>query len=217
MYNLFSYLQFNGLVLFGYLFPIHAIVKWRRWRAASTLSEAMGFRPRKVVRLFRSAGDIESNNLAMHSSANELLTTFTPVKSSTTRSFCSIIGNKSSRTRLPNGRVPKFSPYSLKLNVTIVRLVLVYLGAKLHFFFEMRKRSAIFFAFFDSVEYRRALDGWRVISRGSALCVTVIIRWSYGDHSVRSRWIHDEITMRSRWGLDGDRWQIGGRWEADEG
>ena len=105
------------------LFPIHAIVKWRRWRAVSTLSEAIGFRPRKVVRLFRSASDIESNNLAMHSSANELLTTLTPVKSSTTQSFCSIIGNKSSRTRLPNGRVPKFSPNSIKLNVTIVLLI----------------------------------------------------------------------------------------------
>ena len=129
----------GGIVWF--LFLNYAIVKWRRWRAVSTLSEAMGFRPRKVVRAFKSASGIERSNLAMHSSANELLTTFTPVKSSTTRSFCSIIGNKSSRTRLPNGRVPKFSPYSLKLNVTTVKLVLVYLGAKIHFFFEMCKKN----------------------------------------------------------------------------
>ena len=129
----------GGIVWF--LFLNYAIVKWRRWRAVSTLSEAMGFRPRKVVRAFKSASGIERSNLAMHSSANELLTTFTPVKSSTTRSFCSIIGNKSSRTRLPNGRVPRFSPYSLKLNVTTVKLVLVYLGAKIHFFFEMCKKN----------------------------------------------------------------------------
>ena len=30
MVNLLGYLQFKGLVLFGYLFPIYAIVKWRR-------------------------------------------------------------------------------------------------------------------------------------------------------------------------------------------
>ena len=123
----------------------HPIVKCRRWRAVSTLSEATGFRPRKVVRLFRSASDIESSNLAIHSSANELLTTLTPVKSSTTRSFCSIIGNKSSRTRLPNGRVPKFSPYSLKLNVTtIVRLVFSLFGCKVTLFFrDMQEKSLL--------------------------------------------------------------------------
>ena len=132
---------FNHLL---HLFPIHAIVKWRRWRAVSTLSEAMGFRPRKVVRLFRSASDIESSNLAMHSSANELLTTLTPVKSSTTRSFCSIIGNKSSRTRLPNGHVPKYSPYSLKLNITIVRLVFSLFGRKDTLFFrDMQEKSLL--------------------------------------------------------------------------
>ena len=57
----------------------------------------------------------------MHSSANELLTTFTPVKSRTTRSFCSINGSRLSRTRCPKGRVPKFSPYCIKLNVTIIQ------------------------------------------------------------------------------------------------
>ena len=33
-----------------------------------------------------------------------------------------------SRTRLPNGRVPKFSPYSLKLNVTIIPPIRYQLG-----------------------------------------------------------------------------------------
>ena len=153
------------------LFPIHAIVKWRRWRAVSTLSEAMGLRPRNVVRAFKSASDIESSNLAMHSSAKELLTTFTPVKSSTTRSFCSIIGNKTSRTRLPNGRVPKFSPYSLKLNVTIVRLVLVYLAAKIHFFFEMCKRRAIFLRFLTRRTTAEHLTGGG-LSRGEVRFVS---------------------------------------------
>ena len=54
-------------------------------------------------------------------------------------------------------------------------------GAKVVNYFELSKRSAIFF---DSANYRRALDRWRGISWGSALCVTVIIRRSYGDHSV---------------------------------
>ena len=101
----------------------YAIVKWRRWRAVSTHSEAIGLRPRKVVRLFSSDKGIVSKSLAMHSSANELLTTFTPVKSSTTRSSCCNNGINCSRTRLPNGRVPKFSPNSIKLNVTIVLLI----------------------------------------------------------------------------------------------
>ena len=98
----------------------YAIIKCLRLSAVSTLSVAIGFRPRKVVRLFNSVNDITSNNFAMHSSANELLTTFTPVKSNITQSFCSISGCNNSRTRFPKGRVPKFSPYSLKLNVTIV-------------------------------------------------------------------------------------------------
>lgn len=101
----------------------YAIVRCLRRSAVGTLSEAIGFSPRKVVRLFSSASDITSNNFAIHSSANELLTTFTPVKSSTTRPFCSINGYKDSRTRLPKGRVPKFSPYSLKLKVTIVQSI----------------------------------------------------------------------------------------------
>ena len=101
----------------------YAIVRCLRRSAVNTLSEAIGFRPRKVVRLFSSASDITSNNFAIHSSANELLTTLTPVKSSTTRSFCSINGCNDSRTRLPKGRVPKYSPYSLKLNITIAPLI----------------------------------------------------------------------------------------------
>ena len=101
----------------------YVIVRCLRRSAVNTLSEAIGFRPRKVVRLFSSVSDITSNNFAIHSSANELLTTLTPVKSSTTRSFCSINGCNDSRTRLPKGRVPKFSPYSLKLNITIVPLI----------------------------------------------------------------------------------------------
>lgn len=84
------------------------MVRCLRLSAVNTLSEAMGLRPRKVVRLFNSASDISSSNLAIHSSANELLTTSTPVKSSTTHSFCSIKGSNCSRTRLPKGRVPKF-------------------------------------------------------------------------------------------------------------
>ena len=39
-------------------------------------------------------------------SAKELLTTSTPVKSSTTQSFCSIIGSNFSRACLPDWRVP---------------------------------------------------------------------------------------------------------------
>ena len=45
-------------------------VKCLRRSAVSTLSEAIGFRPRNVVRLFSSANDITSNNFAIHSSAN---------------------------------------------------------------------------------------------------------------------------------------------------
>ena len=104
------------------------MVKCLRRSAVSTLSLAMGFSPLNVVRLLNSASGISSNSLAIHSSANELLTTFTPVKSSTTQLFCSISGSNCSRTRLPNGRVPKFSPYSLKLNVTIIPPIRYQLG-----------------------------------------------------------------------------------------
>ena len=106
------------LVLFYYV-----VIKCLRLSAVSTLSDAIGLSPRNVVRLFKSASDIVRSSLAIHSSANELLTTFTPVKSSTTRSFCSIVWSSCSRTRFPRGRVPRFSPYSLKLNVTIIPLI----------------------------------------------------------------------------------------------
>ena len=96
----------------------------RRCRADNTLSAATGFRPRKVVRSFRSSRGIESNNLAIHSSAKELLTTLTPSKSSTTRSLPFSNGNNSSLACLPSGRVPRFSPKRLNSNVTIVALIL---------------------------------------------------------------------------------------------
>ena len=99
---------------------LHEQNRCRRRRAVRTLSEAMGLSPRKVVLLFNSESGMVSSSLAIHSSANELLTTFTPVKSRTTHSFCSIIGSSCSRTRFPKGRVPRFSPYSLKLNITII-------------------------------------------------------------------------------------------------
>ena len=54
----------------------YTIIKCLRLSAVNTLSEAMGFKPRNVVRLFSSANDITSNNFAIHSSANELLTEF---------------------------------------------------------------------------------------------------------------------------------------------
>ena len=80
---------------------LYAVVKCLRRRAVSTHSDAIGLSPLNVVRLLSSVSDICSNNLAIHSSANELLTTFTPVKSRTTRSFCSINGSRLSRTRCP--------------------------------------------------------------------------------------------------------------------
>ena len=83
----------------------YAVAKCLRRRAVSTHSAAIGFSHLNVVWLLSSVSVIWSNNLAMHSSANELLTTFTPVKSRTTRSFWSIIGNRLSRTRCPKGRV----------------------------------------------------------------------------------------------------------------
>ena len=110
------------IILYKYAGP-YTVTRCRLWRAVSTLSDAIGFKPRKVVRLFNSESGIVSNSLAIHSSANELLTTFTPIKSSTTRSSCSNNGINCSRTRFPNGRVPRFSPYSLKLNVTITPLI----------------------------------------------------------------------------------------------
>ena len=66
---------------------LYAVVKCLRRRAVSTHSDAIGLSPLNVVRLLSSVSDICSNNLAIHSSANELLTTFTPVKSRTTRYF----------------------------------------------------------------------------------------------------------------------------------
>ena len=96
------------------------MARWRRRRAVRTLSEAKGLRPRKVVCAFSSASGMVISNLAIHSSANELLTTSTPEKSSTTRSSPSSSGINLSRTCSPNWRVPRFSPKSLKLNVTIV-------------------------------------------------------------------------------------------------
>ncbi len=50
--------------------------------------------------------------------------------------------------------------------------------------FWIEQEKSDFFAFFDSANHRRALDKWRIVSRGSARCVTVIIRRSYGDYSV---------------------------------
>ena len=96
----------------------YAIDRWRRRRAVRTLSEAKGLRPQKVVCAFNSARDMVSSNLAMHSSANELLTTSTPVKSSTTRSSPSRSGISFSRACCPNWRVPKYLPKSIKLKVT---------------------------------------------------------------------------------------------------
>lgn len=55
-----------------------------RWSATKTLRSAKGFKPRNVVRRFSSARGISSSSFAMHSSAKELDTTLTPVKSSTT-------------------------------------------------------------------------------------------------------------------------------------
>ena len=101
-------------------YVIYTITRCRLWSAVNTLSEATGFKPRNVVRFLSSESGMVSSNLAIHSSANELLTTFTPVKSRTTSSSCSNSGINCSRTRFPNGRVPRFSPYSLKLNITII-------------------------------------------------------------------------------------------------
>ena len=130
----------GGIVWF--LFLNYAIVKWRRWRAVSTLSEAMGFRPRKVVRAFKSASGIERSNLAMHSSANELLTTFTPVKSSTTRSFCSIIGNKSSRTRLPQWACTQILSVFLKTECYHRKTCISLFGRKdTLFFWDVQEKS----------------------------------------------------------------------------
>ena len=51
------------------------------WSATNTLRSAKGFKPRNVVRFFSSASGISSSSFAMHSSAKELDTTLTPVKS----------------------------------------------------------------------------------------------------------------------------------------
>ena len=52
---------------------IYEVAKCLRRRAVSTHSDAIGFSPLNVVRLLSSVSVIWSNNLAMHSSANELL------------------------------------------------------------------------------------------------------------------------------------------------
>ena len=48
-------------------------------------------------------------------------------------------------------------------------------GAKVVNYFGLSKRRVIFCVFY-SANYRRALDRWRGISRGSARCVAMIIR-----------------------------------------
>ena len=53
------------------------------WRATNTLRSANGLSPRNVVRRFNSSKGISKSNFAIHSSAKELDTTFTPVKSRT--------------------------------------------------------------------------------------------------------------------------------------
>ena len=67
-----------------------------RCSATKTLLSANGFSPRKVVQRFNSDKGISKRSFAIHSSAKELETTFTPVKSKTTfspplisaKSFC---------------------------------------------------------------------------------------------------------------------------------
>lgn len=107
--------SFNMLYLYTSLTANYDIARCLRRSEVRTLSVAIGFSPLNVVRHFNSARFIVRSNFAIHSSAKELLTTSTPVKSRTTSSFCSIRGSNFYRTRLPSRRIPKFSPYSLKL------------------------------------------------------------------------------------------------------
>lgn len=68
---------------------------------------------------------MSSNSLAMHSSAKELETTFTPVKSRAMREFSVNNGRRCSRILAPISRVPKSVAMSVNLN-SLVELPLVH-------------------------------------------------------------------------------------------
>ena len=68
---------------------------------------------------------MSSNSLAMHSSAKELETTFTPVKSRAMREFSVNNGRRCSRILAPISRVPKSVAMSVNLNA-LVELPLVH-------------------------------------------------------------------------------------------
>ena len=78
--------------------------------ATSTHLSAKGFKPRKVVRFFNSSSGISRSNFAMHSSANEFVTTLTPVKSRMIFSSLSSNGRNCSLIFAPISRVPKSVP-----------------------------------------------------------------------------------------------------------
>ena len=119
--------MFIGLVFYVYFCPStdSLITLYLLWSATSTLRSANGFSPRNVVRCFSSSKGISNRSLAIHSSAKELDTTLTPVKSRTTFSSPLMSGRSFCRSFCPMSRVPKSVPYSMNLNSTITFLILL--------------------------------------------------------------------------------------------
>lgn len=90
-----------------------------RRRAIRTFFRAKSFIFLKVVFCFNLLNPKIGISFAIHSSANELETTFTPSKSKITHSEDSIVAIKSWRTFSPKTRAPRFSPNDLNLNTVV--------------------------------------------------------------------------------------------------
>lgn len=93
-------------------------------KAIAIFLRAKSLTETNVVRCFNSSNDMNNKSFAKHSSAKEFETTSTPSKSNTTFSLVVISGSNCSLTRAPSCLVPKDSPISLNLNVTINRIMI---------------------------------------------------------------------------------------------